>query len=300
MIKIFTIKKPEDYGNLQATIINNIDSKYVLVDANSAFREVYSYGKKELDLLMEYESNPKYSLTDIFPDYWLNNKDDIIERYNIFRNENNYLYFDESKIYSFIYDSIYIAIIDNMFNYAHKLEIAHDYSDFDSSELLRLFNLFDINHVNISEHDKEDFYNFLDTLNDLNEAPDEFEPQEIHDVNYKTGRGVMILEDYIYNLLFNKTRQDEYLFIDRKPFRDENYNKYFMSFSNNILGICFNKLSLNISGFNIDHSYSPCKYYKCLNYFTKVHNRTEYCTECHNNHIPEMLKHRKEKLKTSK
>ena len=126
-------------------------------------------------------------------------------------------------------------------------------------------------------------------LNTLKEDDTSYELTEINEI---TNKGVIALEQFLIDMLNERIKLNKYKVTYPYSIR-VNESRFICSCSNSLMGICFAKLSLKISGYNLDHKYHQCKYYKCINYFTKVQKRTEYCPECIKNKIPEMLKHRK-------
>ena len=115
---------------------------------------------------------------------------------------------------------------------------------------------------------------------------------ELNEINEITKKGICALEQFLINLLNERIALSKYNVTYPYSVR-VNDSRFICSSSNSLMGICFAKLVLKISGYNIDHRYQQCKYYKCINYFTKEQRRTEYCPECLKNNIPNILKNKK-------
>ena len=284
MIENYSLDKIKEFGSMQVTLLNGR-----LINNNSAFMEIYNFGNKELTEMIQFDNNDKSIFSTLYVNYWLSNKERLHKKYFDLCKKNPFIRFNEVDTIEFVQDAIYIALIDRIFNYSSKLKLAHDYSDFDSSELLYLISLFDISPYYIDESVEGNYNDFIIMLNTLKEDDTSYELTEINEI---TNKGVIALEQFLIDMLNERIKLNKYKVTYPYSIR-VNESRFICSCSNSLMGICFAKLSLKISGYNLDHKYHQCKYYKCINYFTKVQKRTEYCPECIKNKIPEMLKHRK-------
>lgn len=282
MIENYELDKIKDFGSMQVTLLND-----KLIDNNSAFIEIYKLGNKELDGLILNDNSNHSTFINVFWDYWLSNKERLHQKYFDFCKTNLFMVFDEADTQEFIYDAMYLALIDRIFNYSSKLNIAHDYADFNAEELLYLISLFDVSADTVDEN--SEYGDFIDMLECITK---DYESYDIDEINEITKKGIASLEQFLIDLINERIKLNKYKVIYPYSIKFHE-SRYICSFSNSLIGICFTKLALKISGYNIDHRYHQCKYYKCINYFTKKQNRTEYCPECIKNNIPNILKNKK-------
>ena len=284
MIENYSFDKINNFGSMQVTLLNSR-----LIDNNSAFMEIYKLGSEELDELILFDNNNDSTFINLFWDYWLSNKDKLHNKYFDFCKTNSFMVFNEADTQEFIQDVIYIALIDRIFNYSSKLRIAHDCDDFNAEELLYLISLFDVYPDTVDENSEYDYAYFIDMLESIAEDDESY---DIDIINETTEKGIVALEQFLINLINERIKLNKYKVVYPYSIR-VNESRFICSSSNSLMGICFAKLALKISGYNIDHSYHQCKYYKCINYFTKKQKRTEYCPECIKNNIPNILKNKK-------
>lgn len=284
MIENYSFDKINNFGSMQVTLLNSR-----LIDNNSAFMEIYKLGSEELDELILFDNNNDSTFINLFWDYWLSNKDKLHNKYFDFCKTNSFMVFNEADTQEFIQDVIYIALIDRIFNYSSKLRIAHDCDDFNAEELLYLISLFDVYPDTVDENSEYDYAYFIDMLESIAEDDESY---DIDIINETTEKGIVALEQFLINLINERIKLNKYKVVYPYSIR-VNESRFICSSSNSLMGICFAKLALKISGYNIDHRYHQCKYYKCINYFTKKQKRTEYCPECIKNNIPNILKNKK-------
>lgn len=284
MIENYSLDKVNKFGSMQVALLNGR-----LIDSNSAFREIYDFGNEELSKLIEFNNFKDSSLTSLYRDYWVANKEILQRKYFAMCKNNSFIRFDEADTLEFVQDALYLALIDRIFNYSSKLKLAHDYSDFDSSELLYLISLFDISPYYIDESVEGNYNDFIIMLNTLKEDDASYELTEINEI---TNKGVIALEQFLIDMLNERIKLNKYRITYPYSIR-VNESRFICASSNSLMGICFSKLALKISGYNLDHRYHQCKYYKCINYFSKASKRNEYCPECIANNIPNILKNKK-------
>lgn len=284
MIENYSLDKINNFGSMQVTLLNGR-----LVDNNSAFIEIYKLGNKELDELIPLDNSNNSTFIGLFWDYWLSNKEELHQKYFDFCKTNSFMIFNEADTQEFIQDAIYMALIDRIFNYSSKLRLAHDYDDFNAEELLYLISLFDISPDVVDENSEYNYVYFIDMLESIAEDDESYDIDEINEI---TKKGIVALEQFLIDLINERIKLNKYKVVYPYSIR-VNESRFICSYSNSLMGICFAKLALKISGYNIDHRYHQCKYYKCINYFTKEQRRTEYCPECIKNNIPNILKNKK-------
>lgn len=269
------------YGSMEVTLYNNC-----LIDNNSAFKEIIKFGNQELNNLMKYNNNSN-TLIDLFPKYWVVNKERL---YNEVINNNESIWSDFN---SFVYNAIEFSLINRIFNLNSKVFRSCEYSDFDFSKLLTYINLLDIRFdedENDLQLDYEDYINMLNdiTLSTINNKDSGYD--DIDEIKEITQRGIVALEQSLLHLLTRRIQKDNYAF--PFPIRINNSN-WVCAKAYSLFSICYLKQILEISGYNIDHNYKQCKYYKCINYFTKQYRSNTYCPECIKNKIPNILKNKK-------
>lgn len=293
MIENYSLDKVKNFGSMQVTLLNGR-----LIDNNSAFMEIYNFGNNELTEMILFDKNDKSIFSTLYVDYWLSNKERLHKKYFDLCQKNPFIRFNEVDTMEFVQDAIYLALIDRIFNYSSKLILAHDYADVEAPELLYLIGLLDLSPSTIDTSSNSDYIYFIDMLETITVDNSSYDIDDIDIINETTAKGVISLEQFLIDLLNERIKINKYRITYPYSIR-VNDSSFICSSSNSLMGICFAKLALKISGYNIDHNYHQCKYYKCINYFTKIHRRTEYCPECIKNKIPEMLKHRKHNTKRS-
>lgn len=287
MIENYSLDKIKEFGSMQVTLLNGR-----LINNNSAFMEIYNFGNNELTKMIQFDKNDKSIFSTLYVNYWLSNKERLHKKYFDLCKKNPFIRFNEVDTIEFVQDAIYIALIDRIFNYSSKLILAHDYADVEAPELLYLLSLLDLLPSDIDTNSNSDYGYFIDMLQAITLDSNSYDIEDIDIINDTTARGVIALEQFLIDMLNERIKLNKYKVTYPYSIR-VNESRFICSCSNSLMGICFAKLSLKISGYNLDHKYHQCKYYKCINYFTKVQKRTEYCPECIKNKIPEMLKHRK-------
>ncbi|MBE6158430.1 MAG: hypothetical protein E7159_01235 [Firmicutes bacterium] len=292
MIKTYNIEELNKYGSFEVALVNN-----KLVDVNSAFNGIYNLGKKWLDDSINKHKSISNSFVSLFNNYWLSNKDKLHNEYKSFCTVNsNLLDFNEIDTPDFVYYSMYIALIDNIFNLSSKLLISIEYKDFNPTYFNYLLKLLDYDSSLIDNNVEGYYDDMILMFNTLQKDSKSYTDDEIKDI---IKSGVKQLEKFLIDLLKGK-RYSRNFYIDNFYTIYINDEPFICNKASNIIAVCLNKLALKISKYNLDHRYIQCKYYKCLNYFHKDQNRKEFCPECIKNKIPIILKNQKYNNKRSK